>query len=132
MSLIEWKDEFNLGVASVDLEHHELINLINDLHGLLGENASYERVMAMLGEIFAQISAHFALEEKFMRDTAYPLLAEHKEDHESLLDQLRDIMDEIEDDGEYDEARLSRELESWFSDHFRTHDARLHELRPHQ
>ena len=127
MSLIEWKDEFSVGVASVDLEHRELIDLINDLHALIGEKASADEVTSMLGEIFAQISAHFALEEKYMRDTRYPLLAEHKEDHETLLDELRDIMDLVEDDGSYDEQGLSQDLQRWFTEHFRTHDAKLHQ-----
>ena len=127
MSLIEWKDEFSVGVSSVDLEHRELIELINDLHDLMGQGTPEDRVVASLGEIFAVISAHFALEEKFMRDTGYEAFAEHKEDHEALLDELRDIMDRVEDDGSYDENRLSRELESWFTEHFRTHDARLHQ-----
>ena len=126
MSLIEWKDEFSVGVASVDLEHRELIDLINELHALLGKNASADEVVSMLGEIFAQISAHFALEEKFMRDTHYPLLAQHKQDHEVLLDELRDMMDLVEDDGSYDESGLSEDLRRWFTEHFRTHDARLH------
>ena len=77
MSLIEWKDEFSVGVAEVDLEHRDLIDLINDLHTLMGESATHDKVVEMLGEIFAQISAHFALEEKFMRDThattAFPI-----------------------------------------------------------
>ena len=127
MSLIEWKDDFSVGVASVDLEHRELIDLINDLHGLIGENATAEEVVSMLGEIFAQISAHFALEEKYMRDSRYPHLAEHKADHEMLLDELRDIMDLVDDDGSYDEQGLSQDLRRWFTEHFRTHDARLHQ-----
>lgn len=61
-----------------------------------------------------------------MRDARYDALPEHKSDHESLLDQLRDIMDKVEDDGSYDRERLSRDLERWFTEHFRTHDARLH------
>ncbi len=126
MNLIEWKDEFSVGVASVDLEHRELIDLINDLHSLLGENATLEQVATMLGEIFAQISAHFALEEKFMRETRYAHYSDHKNDHEALLDELRSIMDRVEDDGGYDEASLSKELGDWFTEHFRTHDARLH------
>ena len=126
MSLIEWRDEFSVGVASVDLEHHELIALINDLHALIGDNASADEVASMLGEIFAQISAHFALEEKYMRDTRYPLLEEHKGDHETLLDDLRDIMDLVYVDGNYDEQGLSDDLQRWFTEHFRTHDARLH------
>lgn len=127
MSLIEWKDEYSVGVASVDLEHRELIELINDLHALIGENASTEEVVSMLGEIFAQISAHFALEEKYMRESRYPLFQEHKADHEILLDELRDIMDLVEDDGSYDEQGLSQDLQRWFTEHFRTHDAKLHQ-----
>jgi len=126
MSLIEWKEEFSVGVGAVDLEHRDLIELINDLHALMGTGATDEKVIETLGEIFAQISAHFALEERFMRETRYEAYPAHKADHEALLDELRDIMDRVEDDGSFDEARLSRELESWFSDHFRTHDAKLH------
>jgi len=126
MSLIEWKDEFSVGVAAVDLEHRDLIDLINDLHTLMDEGATHQQVTSSLGEIFAQISAHFALEEKFLRDTEYEAFSSHKDDHEALLDQIRDIMDRVEDDGSYDEARLSAELDSWFSEHFRTHDAKLH------
>ena len=126
MTLIEWKDEFSVGVESVDHEHRELISLINELYESAESGCSHDEVVTALGEIFAQISAHFALEEKFMRDTGYDAYGEHKSDHESLLDQLRDIMDRVEDDGSYDKDRLSRELARWFTEHFRTHDARLH------
>ena len=127
MSLIEWRPEFSVGNAAVDHEHGELIALINELHTMLGQNAAQDRVVETLGEIYAQISAHFALEEKIMRDARYPDFAPHKEDHESLLDQLLDIMDSVEADGSYDEAGLSSSLEHWFSEHFRTHDAKLHQ-----
>ncbi|MCK5325260.1 MAG: hemerythrin family protein [Woeseiaceae bacterium] len=126
MTLIEWKDEFNVGVAEVDYEHRELVALINALHDDMGTGAGRDDIIRSLGEIYAQISAHFALEEKFMRESRYMAYAEHKEDHEILLDDLRDIMDKVEDDGSYGEARLSSDLGYWFSEHFRTHDARLH------
>lgn len=126
MSLIEWKDEFSIGIASVDQEHRELINLINDLHGKMSRGTDQDQVVSALGEIFAQISAHFALEEKIMRDTEYDGYPSHKSDHEALLDELRDIMDRVEDDGTFDEKRLSRELDVWFTEHFRTQDARFH------
>ena len=126
MSLIEWKDSFSVGVAAVDLEHRELIELINELHERIGEAADTDMTLAMLGEIYAQISAHFALEEKYMRESEYLRFPEHKEDHEELLDELRDIMDRVEDLGRYDADELSQELGRWFSEHFRTHDALLH------
>jgi len=127
MNLIEWKDEFSVGVPSIDYEHQQLIELINQLNKMAGWGDSYDNVIDALGEIYAQISSHFALEEKIMRDSNYDGYVEHKADHENLLDELRDIMDKVDDDGAYDESRLGSELGSWFSEHFRTHDARLHQ-----
>ena len=126
MSLITWKDEFSVGVAAVDLEHRELIELINGLDAGMREHASQTTVVETLGEIYARISAHFALEEKIMRKADYDGFTTHKQDHEQLLDELLDVIDSVDDAGRYDRAGLSRDLDRWFSDHFRTHDARLH------
>jgi len=127
MSLIEWKPEFSVGNAAVDHEHGELIKLINDLHATMQQPGTQERVLDGLSEIYVQISAHFALEEKVMRDAKYADYESHKKDHEQLLDQLLDIMDGVEEDGTYDEKRLSANLGHWFTAHFRTHDAKLHQ-----
>jgi len=126
MSLIEWKPEFSVGNAAVDHEHSELIEMINDLHATMQQPGSQEPVLDGLSEIYVQISAHFALEEKIMRDAKYADYESHKKDHELLLDQLLDIMDGVDEDGSYEEKRLSASLEHWFTAHFRTHDAKLH------
>jgi hemerythrin len=126
MSLIQWKNEFSVGVAAVDLEHRELIQLINRLDADMQEYATKKMVLQTLGEIYARISAHFALEEKIMRDAGYDDYSTHKQDHESLLDELVGIIDSVDDAGRYDRTALSRSLDSWFSDHFQTHDAKLH------
>lgn len=126
MSLIEWRPEFSVGNAAVDHEHSEMIKLINDLYATMRQAGTQDRVLDGLSEIYVQISAHFALEEKIMRDAKYADYESHKKDHELLLDQLLDITDGVEADGSYDENRLSASLEHWFSEHFRTHDAKLH------
>ena len=125
MTLLEWKDEYCLGIPAVDEEHRELIELINELHAELQAGESGITVLDFLGEIYARISAHFALEEKVMRDQEYDELADHKADHERLLDELRDLMDACED-RLVSEAELSGRLDDWFAVHFRTRDARLH------
>jgi len=127
MALIEWRDDFRIGIASVDHEHRALVDLINDLHAKLGDEVDTATVIEVLGEIFARISAHFALEEAIMRERGYDDLDAHKADHEELLDGLRDIMDAVEEKAFPDlEAALSERLERWFTVHFRTHDASLH------
>jgi hemerythrin-like metal-binding protein len=126
MTLLRWQANFSIGIAEVDQEHRGLIDLINQLHDALGAERSGEGVEAFLGEIFADISAHFALEEKVMRQRQYDALADHKADHERLLDELRDLMDQQADGLVLDDARFAARLAEWFSGHFQTHDARFH------
>ena len=128
MTLLEWREDFRIGIEEVDHEHHQLIDMINALHEELGGDRSGERTAAFLGEILAGISAHFALEEKVMRARRYDALAEHKADHERLLDELRDLMDEQAGGGALDEPGFSARLAEWFSSHFRSQDARLHKF----
>lgn len=120
---IEWKDSYSVGVPAVDHEHRELIDMVADLQRALLTGAPEEEVERALGELMRGISAHFALEERFMREQGYDQLAQHKADHERLLDDLRDLME-----GERPEnpQALSDRLGEWFAVHFRTHDARLH------
>jgi hemerythrin-like metal-binding protein len=129
MALIEWRDEFAVGVAAVDHEHREMIDLINTTYQRLVEGESSMTVGNFLGEIYAKISAHFALEEKLMRDHHYDQYTDHKEDHERLLDDIRDIMDDFEmnDAAVFDRDRFAQQLRGWFSEHFKTRDARLHQ-----
>ena len=89
MSLIEWRKEFETGVSDVDHEHRELVELINRLHDQVEAGAGKEKIQVFLGEVFARISAHFALEETIMRKYRYDEYIEHKADHEELLDQLQ-------------------------------------------
>lgn len=127
MALLEWRSDFETGVSGVDSEHRELIELINKAHEQIKAAASKASISNHLGEIFACISAHFALEESIMRKHAYDHYTEHKSDHEKLLDDIRDIMDDFEADkyADCDEV-LSTVIRDWFVNHFKTMDARLH------
>ncbi len=129
MSLIEWKDEFETGIPHVDYEHERLVALINELHGEMMAQGSHEAVADFLGELFARISLHFALEEKTMRDKDYAGCGAHKKEHENLLDQIRDIMDRHEDGAYFQsEDQFADQLREWFATHFRKMDAPLHKL----
>ena len=126
MTLLQWRDDFRIGIAEVDHEHRELIALINALHARAVDGRDAPAVADFLGELHAQFAAHFALEEKVMRAQRYAGYDAHKGDHERLLDEIRDIMDGYELTGRYDASSLGAALEDWFGEHFRTHDARLH------
>ena len=125
MSLLKWRDAYRIGIVEVDHEHQQLIAQINALLET-SRDGSATAVANALGELHAQIAAHFALEEKLMRSQQYSGYAAHREDHEQLLDELRDVMDRHELIGRYRAAALAERLVPWFTKHFSTHDARWH------
>jgi len=61
-----------------------------------------------------------------MREQGYDEYEDHKADHERLLDEIRDIMDEYEDRTGLDEKDFGARLGIWFTQHFKTKDARFH------
>ena len=126
MALLEWKPEFSVGNASIDHEHEHMIQAINNLYEQLAEPADAESVEAVLAEIHADISAHFALEERLMREADYVEYEDHKEDHEDLLDQILELMDGFFEDPEAGQKLLKTQLSDWFGRHFASFDARLH------
>lgn len=132
MAPIEWKPEYGVGDPAIDHEHRELIDLVNRAAGAIIDRGPESDIENDLGDLLQAISAHFALEERQMRQARYDRLAEHKADHERLLDVLRDIMDAAGDTADSPSDRLVNALEAWFADHFQTHDARLHRrVGPH-
>lgn len=126
MTLLKWKPSYSLGIPSVDLEHREMIGMINRVFDSLDENASPDKIESILEDIYAGIASHFALEERHMREAAYREYTEHKDQHEDLLDQIRDIMDEFDQDPVSSRENLQKSLSDWFGDHFASFDARLH------
>lgn len=126
MALLQWKPAYTLGIPSVDHEHRELIDLINRTYAYIEGSASPAEIESCLEDIYAGIAAHFALEERHMRDAGYAEYEAHKEEHEDLLDQIRDLMDAFAEDPEAGRIALQKRLAAWFGGHFATFDARLH------
>lgn len=129
MTLVNWNETMKLGVPEVDFEHEELIGVINALGDQIHKGETLDGIQALLDEINAQIEAHFALEEKIMRKNGFVGPEAHKEDHDRLLEQIRDIMTEaVGVDEDVLHAHLAQRLDMWFSEHFRTLYRSFHSL----
>jgi hemerythrin len=126
MSLLTWKDEYAVGVQSVDFEHEQMIALINEIYDEMKQRCDPDSIEQFLGDVLFAISAHFALEERVMRESRYAEYEDHKDDHEELLDQIRDLMDQFAADPDNSFQILQEKLSDWFEKHFSTFDARLH------
>ena len=126
MPLLAWKTEFAIGVEPVDFEHAQMIMLINEIYDEMQMLRDAATIEQFLGDVYIAISAHFALEERLMREADYVEYDSHKEDHEELLEQIRDLMDKFAIDPDEGFDLLRDRLADWFEHHFATFDARLH------
>lgn len=129
MARLDWTEAYATGISMLDYEHRTLLDTINSSCEAFGAAADAEVVRDCLAELYDHACAHFALEERLMRDARYELYAAHKDGHEKLLASLRDMMDSFEDGRCHSCSRsLDACLIEWFDGHFRVEDARLQHL----
>jgi hemerythrin-like metal-binding protein len=129
MSLTSLKDNFRTGIKGLDYEHRKLVGVMEAICYNFERAAATGTVSGWFGELYAQVSAHFALEEALMRKERYVAFEAHKADHERLLDQIRTMMESYED-GKCADCGLSLRacLEAWFAGHAKEMDAGLRNL----
>ena len=129
MSLTSLKDGFRTGIRSLDYEHRKLVGAMEALCDSYDRAASARETSDLFGALYAEASAHFALEESIMREKKYAFYDAHKADHERLLDQIRFMMEAYEAGQCVDcDTTLRACLEAWFAGHVANADMALRTL----
>jgi hemerythrin len=113
MAYLDWNPRYDTGVPAIDYEHHRLVDMLNGIHELIVKAAEPDEIAGVLADLHALATAHFALEEKIMRDQGYPGFAQRREIHHRLLDQIREIMDAYESGAYRVGESLPATLKQW-------------------
>jgi hemerythrin-like metal-binding protein len=121
-----WNEYLPTGWEPIDREHAALVDRLGTI--LAAVNASdTARAHAAADELLRDAGAHFAHEERLMRDNAYPQLARHKEAHDLFLADVAAFASEVATKGITPEFRrwaTGRVLE-WFRFHVLANDVAL-------
>ncbi len=129
MSLTSLKDQFSTGIESLDYEHRKLVGAMEELCDSFDRAESQTQIAGLFGVLHSRASAHFALEERLMRESGYPHYEAHKADHEKLLDRIRSMMEAFEKGRCADCGTTLRKcLEAWLAGHAAEADRRLETL----
>lgn len=113
------------GIDSLDYGWGRVTAVIEIICDCL-ERAEGEEIAGCFGRLYSEASAQFALEEELMRSKAFPDYQSHKQEHEDLLERLRDIMDASEDGScACCGTALRTCLNAWIADHAAGPDAAL-------
>lgn len=91
MALLEWSDEFSVGIGLIDKQHKILIRAINLLAMAVQHNSSRELMAEIFDTLRDYTDTHFAYEEELFDRFGYPDTPEHKAQHRALLQKVVDL-----------------------------------------
>lgn len=91
---LEWKDEFRIGIESIDASHKRLFDKTNEFI-----SASIAGDSLVIREIFSQLASNhmesISEEENLMRRYDYPFLESHLHEHKRFIENYTALKEEI-------------------------------------
>lgn len=123
---IAWIDAFDVGEDSLNRDHHEILDLINEIGKMLIEKRDSGAVSQALNRLLDRAEKHFRDEEALMAEYDVPGLDAHRVTHTLLLTRLRYMIDGLTSGVlSSDDEELFSGLVRWFVDHSVKYDAKI-------
>lgn len=114
-----WTPELNTGIRIIDLQHQELVELINELDATLAGQSSLAMLRPLVLRLQQYVLFHFSHEEGLMQrqhiDPGH--LNAHFAEHKRFTDQVGDAIAALERSDTPDVAGLVEFLKAWLVQH---------------
>ena len=120
MVLVDWNDQFELGVARMDAAHREFIDLLNRLHA-----SPREAIPTLFARLVEHAERHFGDEERWMQESGFPLTSVHRGEHDRVLAILRETLQQLQAGDTASGQKLVMEMLAWFEQHAASMDLAL-------
>ena len=114
---LDWKDEYRVGIDSIDQQHRKLVNLINQLQTAVDYSTGEEFEREALDELVDYTKTHFSYEEGLMEQHDYPEFEPHRAQHQKMIKQVEDVLAEYEQDNETAMSNALDFLKDWLINH---------------
>lgn len=122
MALIEWTEEFEVGVPTLDEQHRNLIEIVNRFDDARRRGKGNRIMTEILNEILGYTQEHFAYEEKLMRESEYEDLAAHQGQHRQLLQKIERLQFEYAEKRQRITSEMGELFRYWITSHILQHD----------
>ncbi len=114
---VEWKDEYSVGIDSIDMQHKKLLSLINSLQTAVyfstGEVFEHEAMDALVD----YTKTHFSYEEGLMEQHGYPDFEPHKLQHQQMITRVEEVLAEYQQDKDTAMKNATIFLRDWLINH---------------
>lgn len=114
------------GIAEMDQEHALELQIVRSIQTALA-NSDRGTVTQLLQQLEDFTNAHFLAEQLLMRLHAYPGYEAHQQEHDTLMNELKELSQSIRADPSKDPAKDAENLERWLITHMQSSDQSLAE-----
>lgn len=124
--MIEWKDEYSIGVDDIDEQHKKLFEIANRAYRLLKNDMitdKYDQIADIFGELLDYTEYHFGYEEKYMTSIGYKKFLSHKVIHDDFVERVKNVdLKQVDNDQDQYLMDLLDFVVNWISDHIMVQD----------
>ena len=122
--LFAWNDTYSVQIGIIDMQHKNLVGLVNELHGAMMKGHGKDKLGQILSKLIKYTEMHFGTEEKLMQSHGYPEYSAHKAEHDHLTHTVADLQRKFQ----ANEVGLTVEvmdfLKDWLGKHIMGSDKR--------
>ena len=119
--VFEWRDEYSVGVGSIDAQHRTLFGLAAELWEAIAAGRGKSACNKTLDRLVLYTATHFAHEQRLMELYHYSGFAEHKAEHDALTQQVLKFQSDFRA-GATITIQLLQFMKSWLERHIKTAD----------
>lgn len=125
MPAIKWSDSLLVGIREIDKQHHDLTNLINELHDAYTQGKDKEILLDFMSRINDCIRDHFLVEQDIMEEYDYPYIDDHMDEHNDFMLRALDHLKDCADDRDELAKDVLDYLVDWWEKHISGTDKRM-------
>jgi len=126
-----WKDNYKLGVPSIDAQHKELFRRVESFLQVLRSEERWEDKIPKIDETLefmkGYVVDHFRDEEEYQRSIGYPGYEAHKQKHTGMVDYVLEVTKQYEQSNNNEQLmqQFGGRLLAWLINHVAAEDQRI-------
>jgi hemerythrin-like metal-binding protein/PAS domain S-box-containing protein len=127
MAIINWNDQLNVGILSVDNQHKRLVEILNQLDEAVAVGSDHHAIIALVDDLVDYTHYHFEHEEELMRKASHDIhhYATHKAEHEEFIGKVVVEQERVKNDPAAASNELLDFLVEWLSEHILYSDKQM-------
>lgn len=112
-----WKEEYSVGIESLDNDHKKLINLLNQFTTAYDYAMSEDFEREALNDLIAYTKYHFDREEQLLDANNFIGVEAHKKQHRAMISQVESFVTLYDEKGHDALTEVSVFLQQWLINH---------------